>query len=79
LPTPTPEDLPQPARAPTEGILVSCPACGAPLKEGQKACSGKCRATLSRQRKEQAVAERDATIQAHAEAILRLLGDQTNA
>lgn len=37
--------------------MVSCPGCGKPLTGRQKACSGRCRAVLSRRRRLQVPAE----------------------
>ena len=45
------------ARAPVVGSSRPCPGCGGILPEGRKACSGKCRAALSRQRRAEAQAE----------------------
>lgn len=56
-------------------VVGSCPACGERLSGRQRACSGKCRAVLSRQRQEQARRERDAEVRGLLEAALRRLGE----
>jgi predicted nucleic acid-binding Zn ribbon protein len=45
----------------------------APIHGGRKVCSGRCRATRSRQRKAEARTERDAEIRALLEAALEKL------
>lgn len=57
IPNPAPDVL-ESARAPVVGSSRLCPGCGTALKDRQGACSGKCRASLSRQRREAARAER---------------------
>ena len=66
------------ARAPLEGTPVAsrrCPApgCGRALTERQTACSGRCRAAISRERQRQAQAARDAEVKGLLEAALRRL------
>lgn len=63
---------PQGARAP---VVASCEACGGPMAErkSKHACSGKCRAVLSRRRKVEALAARDLKIRGLLEAALRKL------
>jgi predicted nucleic acid-binding Zn ribbon protein len=46
----TPEGRTEAARALSMSPGVECPACGGPLTGRQRACSGKCRAELSRRR-----------------------------
>lgn len=56
------------------GPWRACPACGKPLVGRQRsACSDRCRAALSRQRKAQAQGERDRRIDALVEQIRREL------
>ena len=52
-----------------------CPACGAVLRERQRACSPKCRAALSRQRRAESLQERDHQVRRLLEAALGLLRD----
>jgi predicted nucleic acid-binding Zn ribbon protein len=55
-----PEEQPKSARALSSSPMVpSCPICGAALQGKQKACSGKCRAALSRRRKAEAETRRE--------------------
>jgi predicted nucleic acid-binding Zn ribbon protein len=54
VPDSEPKSSPAGVRAPGAGSERQCPACGAPLTGAQRACSGRCRAILSRQRREQA-------------------------
>jgi predicted nucleic acid-binding Zn ribbon protein len=57
-----------------------CPVCGAPLRGRQKsACSDKHRAELSRRTRAARRSARDAKIQAHAEAVLALVGSADGA
>lgn len=58
-----------------------CIVCGAPVGErkGKRTCSGKCRAALSRQRREEAGAERDRLVRALLEQALRLLEGEVRA
>ena len=58
-----------------------CGACGRPLgtdgatpRDGQRACSGKCRAALNRRERAARLATRDAELRRLLEAALRLLG-----
>ncbi len=52
-----------------------CPVCKGPMTGRQKsACSGKCRATLSRQKKAQAQEERDHRLQRLVETLAREVG-----
>ncbi len=55
--------------------------CHTPLtgRETQQVCSGKCRATRSRQKKAEERADRDRELRWHLEAALRLLGEPENA
>ena len=68
-----PEGPPEPARAPLGGRLLGCPACGKELADGQKACSGKCRARLSRRRRTAALRARDSEIRELLVTALRKL------
>jgi predicted nucleic acid-binding Zn ribbon protein len=54
-----------------------CEACRAPMvvRKGKRACSGKCRAVLSRRRREDARDVRDREVRALLEAALRTLGE----
>ena len=59
-PIPPPDPSSESARALSPPPVVrSCPACGAELRGRQKACSGKCRATLSRRRRADSVTSRE--------------------
>ncbi len=52
-----------------------CPVCKGPMTERQKsACSGRCRATLSRKKKAQAQEERDHRLQRLVETLAREVG-----
>lgn len=52
-----------------------CPVCRGPMPEGRKsACSGRCRARLSRQRKAQAREERDHQLQRLVEVLAKEVG-----
>jgi predicted nucleic acid-binding Zn ribbon protein len=74
--TPMPEVPAEAARALQGAIpVLCCPACGKPLRHGQRACSGKCRAALSRQRQEQARQARDQEIRVLLESALRRLSE----
>ena len=83
-PIPTPEPRPTGVRTPQDGPGVPCcGACGRPIvapREGQRACSARCRATLHRQAQAEARAARDrelrrllVELQVNAEAALRVL------
>ena len=66
-PSSTPEPGQKTARAPLGGIPVAsrrCPAegCGRVLTDRQRACSARCRASLSRQRQAAAQRRRDARL-----------------
>jgi predicted nucleic acid-binding Zn ribbon protein len=50
-----------------------CPACRGELPPGRKACSGRCRAFLSRQRQAEARQARDRQLRALLRAALNLL------
>src|SRR5215831_9073502 len=52
---------------------LGCPACRTPLRRRQKACSAKCRAALSRLRRETAREQRDREVRSLIEAALRKL------
>jgi len=76
-PIPTPEIPAEAARALLEASpLSSCPACGKPMTRRQRACSGRCRATVSRRRHEQRQRERDGRIAGLLRDALRLLEDE---
>ena len=70
---------PQGARAPVVASQQAgrCEACGEPMPErkGKRACSARCRATLSRRSREQAQATRDRELRALLEAALKKLGN----
>jgi predicted nucleic acid-binding Zn ribbon protein len=71
--------LPEAARALVGGSLVDsgdrrCPVCQKPLRPRQRACSGRCRAEISRQRKDQARQARERQIQTLLRAALDLMG-----
>ena len=76
---PTTPEVPAPAaRALPEGILVdcrACPVCQKPLTGKQTLCSGRCRATWSREQRAQRQAERDSKVRLHLKAALTLLED----
>jgi len=70
-------DRPEAARAGYAGSVLgsaeaTCPGCGGPMAPGRKACSGKCRAALSRLKKVKALSARDDRIRASLEAIVRV-------
>ena len=74
----TPEEPPQPARALSSGTLVdsaACPVCEKPLIGRQEFCSGRCRATRSREKKAAQRADRDRRLRELLEAALELLED----
>ena len=71
-----PEDSPQAARALSGDSLIhsaACPVCEKPLIGRQKFCSGKCRATWSREQRARERAERDSEVRLHLKAALDLL------
>ncbi len=54
-----------------------CPVCKGPMAEQKEsACSGRCRATLSRQKKAQAQEERDQRLQSLVATLAREVGFQ---
>lgn len=57
--------------------VASCPKCGDPLEGRRRACSAKCRATLSRRRREETRQERDREVRSLLLAALGRLGDPT--
>ena len=64
------------ARAPVAATVRPCPACGKALTSGQNtACSGKCRAELSRRRRAENRQQRDQALRALLEAALNRLED----
>jgi predicted nucleic acid-binding Zn ribbon protein len=69
------ETRPDPARAGYAPPGVPCPICRQPLPAGRRVCSAKCRAVLSRRRRVEVQAVRDAEIRRHAEAIIGLLDE----
>jgi predicted nucleic acid-binding Zn ribbon protein len=74
------EVVPETARAllgASQQATRQCPApgCGRPLTSRQRACSGRCRAALSRQRREEARAADIHEVRAILEAALRRLDD----
>ena len=72
----TPEEPPQPARALSSGTLVdsaACPVCQKPLTGDQRFCSGRCRATRSREKKAAQRADRDRRVRELLEEALGLL------
>ena len=72
-----PEVPAQAARALQGAIPVpSCPACGGPLTPRQRACSGRCRAALSRLRQGRAREARDHELRQLLKAALRMLESQ---
>ncbi len=71
-----PEHPAKAARALVAGIPLPCLGCGKPLQGRQRgACSAKCRAALSRRRREETRRERDAEIRGLLEAALRRLNE----
>lgn len=89
---PTPTDRPahraQAARALSTGTLVDsrgCPVCGKSLTGRQEVCSGRCRATRSRDQRAREQAELDSKVRLHlkaaradVETALGLLGEPEN-
>ena len=70
-----PDAQPQSARAlsPSRTFVVrSCPVCGAELTGRQRACSGRCRAALSRRSRAEKLTEREARLQ----GLVKLLGKE---
>ncbi len=72
---PEPQEQPQGARAPDRAIVVAspgvCQVCGRPLVGQQtKCCSGRCRAALSRRKRE----DREARLREKVKALARDLG-----
>jgi hypothetical protein len=66
------------AGAPLAGSGVPCcPGCGGPLTGRKRACSGRCRATLSRQRATARQSARDAELRRLLEVALRMLTAET--
>ncbi len=55
--------------------VASCPGCGTPLEGRRQACSARCRAALSRQRREATRQERDQEVRGLLVAALRRLGE----
>jgi predicted nucleic acid-binding Zn ribbon protein len=72
-----PERRPEAARALVAGSERECPGCGNPLAGQQKACSGKCRAKLSRQRKADELRALIAAGRQVLDALEQRLGDPT--
>jgi predicted nucleic acid-binding Zn ribbon protein len=68
-----PEARPQAARAGVVASSLACPVCHGPLPEGRKVCSGRCRAALSRHRRQAAQAERVQEVRALLERAMWLL------
>src|SRR4029453_12470325 len=69
-----PEVPAEAARALRGAIPVpSCPACGKALTPRQRACSGRCRAALSRRRQDRAREARDQELRQLLEVALRIL------
>jgi predicted nucleic acid-binding Zn ribbon protein len=68
---------PPTARAPLAGSGRQCPACATPLAGRQKACSGKCRAKLSRERKADELRVLLAAMRQVCDAFERRLADPT--
>lgn len=68
-----PSDRSAAARAPVVGSCRACPVCRGFLPEGRTTCSGRCRAALSRQRRDEAKRERDRRVRELLEEALRLL------
>jgi predicted nucleic acid-binding Zn ribbon protein len=72
--TPASEISAEAARALQGAIpLSSCPACGKPLTRRQRACSGRCRAILSRRRYDRAREAGDQKLRQLLKAALRML------
>ena len=83
-PTPTVKVSSESVRAPHRGNLIDsrhCPVCHTPLtgRETQQVCSGKCRATRSRQQKAEEQAQRDRRHRDLHEEALGLLGEPENS
>lgn len=72
-----PEPRSEAARALVAGSGGECPGCGMPLAGQQKACSGKCRARLSRQRKADELRVLALAARQAIEALERRLEDPT--
>jgi predicted nucleic acid-binding Zn ribbon protein len=70
-----PETRPPGARALGAASGRECPGCGKRLTDRQKACSAKCRATLSRRRRSGRLETRDLEIRGLLEAALKKLED----
>jgi predicted nucleic acid-binding Zn ribbon protein len=75
----TPDTMPS---LPTARALLTasgrqCPACSRPLTGRQQACSGKCRATLSRERKADELRVLVLAVKQAAEALGRVLENRT--
>jgi len=71
-PSPTPQDRPEAARAGyTASVVASgrCPACQGELPPGRKACSGKCRALLSRERRAESYRRREQGLEARVQVL----------
>lgn len=64
------------ARALVGAPVRPCPGCGGPLEGRRRACSARCRAALSRRRREEARRERDREIRGLLVAALRALGPE---
>ncbi len=74
----TPTGDPSPGRSPGETTPRICPICGAGLKGRQTSgCSDKHRAALSRQRRAEDKAQRDAQVRGLLERAMRLLASQS--
>jgi predicted nucleic acid-binding Zn ribbon protein len=73
-------------RTPAPPVVLSdpqCPICGGPLqpegmppRDGQRACSGRCRAALHRRDRAARLATRDAEVRRLLESALRMLDDR---
>jgi predicted nucleic acid-binding Zn ribbon protein len=66
------------ARAPGGGCMLPspgrCPGCAGPLKGRQRACSGRCRAALSRQKLAETVRTRDERLRELVRLLAREVG-----
>jgi len=71
MPHSTPNVSPGSVRTPL--VILSCPMCGQPLQGKQTVCSAKCRIKRSRQRRGQALAERDSKVRLLLKDALQLL------
>jgi hypothetical protein len=60
---------PETARALLAGTTAGCPGCGGQLRGRQRACSGRCRATLSRRTRVEAGARRTRELRATLEQL----------